>query len=848
MKIELPDLSLVCLVGASGSGKSTFAAKYFRSTEVLSSDAFRGWVADDEADQSATEDAFEALFHLAGVRLKRGRLTVIDATHTRREDRAKAVALARAHHAIPVAIVLAPPADVCLERHAGREDRRFSTRVVRNQHRDVLRSLKHLRREGFRHTWVLKEPETIDAATIARVPLYCRRHQADAGPFDIIGDVHGCMDELRALLATLGYEPHATAGFVHPKGRKAIFLGDLGDRGPDSVGVIETAMAMCDAGQAYAVPGNHDAKLVRALRGRNVRRSHGLDETLTQIDSLPDSRREPFRESATRFLDGLVSHLVLDGGGLVVAHAGLPEAMHGRGSGAVREFCLYGQTTGRVTEEGFPERLDWAANYAGGAAVVHGHVAVSAAVWRNNVLNLDTGCVFGGELSALRWPEREIVQIPAAKTHYDRGGPLPSPFPDDPAGGALPDAADLLGKNGVETELMGRITVRAEQSAAALEVMARHGVDPRWLIHLPPTMSPCAASQLDAFLEHPAEAFSLYASAGVKEVVCEEKHMGSRALLVVCRDADAAAARFNVTDGSIGECWTRTGRRFFNDAEQHSEFLNRVRDAVTTAGLWDELNSDWLCLDAELLPWNLKADSLIRGQFAPTAAAGLAATGAAADALARAIERGVDLAEDADRLRDRHQDLLQYRVALREYVRDLNGLEGVRLAPFHLLAHEGRVNHERPHRWHLDRLDRLCEAGGDLFLRTSRRFLDPADPTAIAEATDWWEAATAAGGEGMVVKPAGFTQRDGRTLLQPGVKVRGREYLRLIYGPHYLAPRNLKRLRDRSLGRKRGLALREFALGIESLTRFVNREPLCRVHPPAFAVLALESEPVDPRL
>ena len=857
MHLELPDLSLVCLVGASGAGKSTFAARHFRDTEVLGSDAFRGRVADDEADQSATADAFDALFHLAGVRLRRGRLTVIDATHTRREDRAKAVALAREHHAIPAAIVLAPPLEVCLERHAGREGRAFHHRVIRNQHRDVLRSLKHLRREGFRHTWVLKEPERIEAATVSRVPLYCRRHMADGGPFDLIGDVHGCMGELRALFLTLGYLDDGDGGFAHPAGRRAIFLGDLCDRGPDSVGVLRTAMAMCERGQAFAVPGNHDVKLLRALRGKEVKRTHGLDATLTQIDALPDDERESFRQAAAAFLDGLISHLVLDGGRLVVAHAGLPEAMHGRGSGAVREFCLYGQTTGRLNGEGFPERLDWAADYAGAAAVVHGHVAVREAVWRNNVLNLDTGCVFGGRLSALRWPEREIVGVPAARVYHGRPGPLPSPYPDDPAGGALPDAADLLGrsfegKTGVETALMGRITIRAEQSAAALEISARHGVDPRWLIHLPPTMSPCATSRRDGFLEHPAEAFSYYAGAGVGEVVCEEKHMGSRAVLVVCRDAATAAERFNVSDGSLGECWTRTGRRFFNDPALHAAFLDRVRDAATAAGLWDELPAGWLCLDAELLPWNLKAESLIREQFAPTAAAGLAGTTAAAEALERAAERGIDLTADAARLRERHADLLNYRAALRHYVAEVDGLGGVRLAPFHLLAHGGAgggsANHERPHRWHLDRLDRLCEAGGDLFLRTGRRFLDPADPAAAAAAAAWWEERTAAGGEGMVVKPAAFTLRDGRKLVQPGVKVRGREYLRLIYGPHYLAPGNLRRLRERSLNRKRGLALREFALGIESLTRFVNREPLRRVHPPAFAVLALESEPVDPRL
>ena len=395
---------------------------------------------------------------------------------------------------------------------------------------------------------------------------------------------------------------------------------------------------------------------------------------------------------------------------------------------------------------------------------------------------------------------------------------------------------------------MGRITIRAEQSAAALEVMARHCVDPRWLIHLPPTMSPCATSRRDDHLEHPAEAFAYFAAADVREVVCEEKHMGSRAVLVVCRDATAAAERFGVTDGGVGECWTRTGRRFFNDPALHARFLDRVRAAVDAAGLWEALDTNWLCLDAELLPWNLKADGLIREQFAPTAAAGLSATRAAAEALERAAARGLDLAADAARLRDRHGDLLRYREALGQYVEDVRDLDGVRLAAFHVLAHEGRPNAGRPHAWHLDQIGKLCAADPDLFLATRHRFLDPADEPAIAEATAWWKELTAAGGEGMVVKPAGFTERSGRKLVQPGVKVRGREYLRLIYGPHYLAPEHLKRLKERSLNRKRGLALREFALGVESLTRFANREPLRRVHPPVLAVLALESEPVDPRL
>ena len=853
MHIALPDLSLVVLVGASGAGKSTFAAKHFLPTEVLSSDTLRGWVSDDPADQSATADAFVALHHLARTRLRRGRLTVVDATNVRAEDRRDYVRIAREFHALPVAIVLKTPPDVCRDRNAARGDRAFGYDVVRKQAEQVRRGLKGLRREGFRHVWTLGGVEAVDAATVTRQPLWCRAYVDDAGPFDLIGDVHGCVDELRTLLGRLGYTPDRAGGFTPPAGRKAVFVGDLVDRGPDSVGVLRTVMTMCEAGDAYCVPGNHDVKLMRALRGKDVRRTHGLGETLAQIDALPDGERGRFSDEVAGFIDGLVSHLVLDGGRLVVAHAGLPESMQGRGSGRVREFCLYGDTTGSQTPEGLPERLDWAADYAGEAAVVHGHVAVSEAVWRNNVLDLDTGCVFGGKLSALRWPERDVVQVPAVRTYHEPPVPLAHPVPElrgDPS--ELPDLDTLLGKRGVETELMGRVTLRATQTAAALEVVSRFAVDPRWLVHLPPTMSPCETAKEDRdggpFLEHPAEAFAHYRKAGVREVVCEEKHMGSRAILAVCRDADAARNAFHVDDGTPGECWTRTGRRFFPDGAMHAAVLDRVRAAVTDAGLWDELETDWVCLDAEILPWNAKAGALVREQYAPVAAAGLPATDAAVRLLGDGVARGLDLADDRERMTGRHADLVDYRAAYRRYCGPVGSVDDLRVAPFHLLAAAGRVFHDRPHAWHLDRLDRLAAADPSFFLVTERRFVDTGDHAQVAAATDWWSEKTAAGGEGMVVKPAGYTVRAKRGLVQPGVKCRGREYLRIIYGPHYTDPANLSRLRNRSLGRKRGLALREYALGIESLRRFTAGEGVRRYHPCVFGVLALESEPVDPRL
>jgi polynucleotide kinase-phosphatase len=411
------------------------------------------------------------------------------------------------------------------------------------------------------------------------------------------------------------------------------------------------------------------------------------------------------------------------------------------------------------------------------------------------------------------------------------------------------DLDDVLGRRVVETRHLGRIGVQEENAAAALEVMSRFAVDPRWLVYLPPTMAPCATSARPDCLEYPAEAFDAYRAEGVERVVCEEKHMGSRAVVLVTRSAEAARARFGVPDGGTGAVYTRTGRPFFDTPERTEELLARVRSAADVAGLWDELGTDWLLLDAELLPWSAKAMGLLRDQYAAVGAAARSSLTLAASLLAAASARGVDVGELAGRQRARLADAEAFTEAYGRYCWPTEGLGGIRLAPFQILASEGEVHAvTKDHGWHLAVIDRLAAADPEFFRRTDRRILDLGDEAAVAEATAWWTELTGAGGEGMVVKPyAGFLARE-RGVVQPGVKCRGPEYLRIIYGPEYLAPENLARLRNRGLGRKRSLASGEYALGLESLERFVAGEPLWRVHEAVFAVLALESEPVDPRL
>ncbi|MGX2993954.1 polynucleotide kinase-phosphatase [Streptomyces sp. JNUCC 64] len=837
--LGVTDLSLIVLIGATGSGKSTFARTHFRPTEVLSSDVCRGLVSDDENDQSASGDAFDVLRYIAGKRLAAGRRTVIDATNTHADARGQFVRLAREHDVLPIAIVLDVPEAECARRNAARPDRAgMHPRVIARHQRELRRSLRGLEREGFRKVHVLRGTEAVDSARIVIEKRYNDLGHL-TGPFDLIGDVHGCSRELETLLTRLGY-----ADGVHPDGRTAVFVGDLVDRGPDSPGVLRRVMGMVATGNALCVPGNHENKLGRWLKGRTVRLTHGLAETAAQLGA----ESEEFRAEVAAFVDGLVSHYVLDGGKLVVSHAGLPEKYHGRTSGRVRTHALYGDTTGETDEFGLPVRYPWAEDYRGAAAVVYGHTPTPEARWLNNTLCLDTGCVFGGKLTALRYPEREIVDVPAERVWYEPVRPLTTDAPGGREGRPLA-LTDVRGRRGVETRHGGRITVREENAAAALEVVSRFAVDPRLMPYLPPTMAPTATSALDGHLEHPAEAFAQYAGDGVTRVLCEEKHMGSRAVALVCRDADAARERFGV-DGPTGSLYTRTGRPFFDDPATTEEVLGRVRAAATSAGLWDSLDTDWLLLDAELMPWSLKARGLLRTQYAAVGAAAGAVLPGAVAALEAAAKRGAPVGDLLDRQRGRAEDTTAFTEAYRRYCWTTDGLDGVRLAPFQFLAVRGRSLAGLPHDEQLALVDRLVEHDPTGLLAPTRRLLvDPGDEASVRAGTDWWRELTDAGGEGMVVKPLGALVLDKRNrLVQPGVKCRGREYLRIVYGPEYTRPDNLARLRSRHLGHKRSLAQREYALGLEALDRLAAGEPLWRVHEAVFAVLALESEPVDPRL
>ena len=849
-KISIPDFALVVLVGATGSGKSSFARKHFLETEIVSSDACRAIVSDDESDLSATGDAFDLLNYTASIRLKRRLMTVIDATSVKREDRARLVQLARKYHALPVALVLDIDPKTCNERNQNRPNRDFGEHVARNHAKALRRGVRGLQKEGFRQVQIMKSPEEVDAMGITREPLWTD-NRADHGPFDIIGDIHGCFDELTELLGNLGYviDPFEVGAedlirARHPEGRTAFFVGDITDRGPRNLDALRLVMGMCDEGSGRCVIGNHDFKLNKWLKGRNVTQAHGLDLTVAELEKTSDA----FRKQVSDFIWDLRSHAWLADGKLVIAHAGLKEEMHGRGSGHVRNFAMFGETTGEVDEFGLPVRLEWARDYRGKADVVFGHTPMAEAEWLNHTMCIDTGCVFGGKLTALRWPERETVSVPA-KTQYA----IPAkPLDVDQSLSAQQDHDRLLyfddyaTKMRIETRFKSTLQIPEENSLAALEVMSRFAVDPRWLIYLPPTMAACPTASEGPFLEHPDQAMDHFASRGVTDLVVEEKHMGSRALLVVAKDADAAQIRFGVEDGKTGVIYTRTGRPFFKDEAEEAAVVARIGRAMQSAGLWEELQTDWVLLDAELMPWSAKAQDLLKRQYLPT----VAAAKSSASALMEVIGKTTKI-EGLEALRARAE--IQFTNAalmgqtIDGYCWAANSIEDYRIAPFHILATEGKVHAYQPHTWHMETLGKLADA--DPILQTTGWNRVDLNSAADREAiVSWWMKHTSDGGEGLVFKPNAFTLRGDKGLIQPAMKVRGRDYLRIIYGPDYDLPENIERLRKRGLGRKFSLAEREFKLGFEGLHRFVEGLPLSKVHECALAVLALESEPVDPRL
>ncbi len=431
--LTYPPVAVLMLVGPSGAGKSTFAATHFLPTEVLASDEFRARVADDASAQHATEDAFALLHFTLDLRLKHRRFTVVDSTALKPSARAQIVEAANKRYVPVYALVLDVPLDECIRRDARRTDRTVGEKVIVRQYITFEQARRDLQKDKSLAGVQVLTPETVHHAQIVR-----GASAVGGSRFDIIGDVHGCYAELCDLLSDLRYEWSNKDGLPrHPEGRIPVFVGDLADRGPDSPAVLKLACRLVAAGLALFAPGNHDDKLFRFLKGANVTRTHGLDLTIAQWDALPEAERNTLTTDILTYLATAPTHLVLDDGKLVVAHAGIRDEWIGQHHASVKSFTLYGDVRGFEPGTNKPIRHDWASEYVGQAFIAYGHTPSPVLNWQtdeatgrryvrlpitNGTVNLDTGCVFGGALTALRYPEHELYSVPARAVYAEHEG------------------------------------------------------------------------------------------------------------------------------------------------------------------------------------------------------------------------------------------------------------------------------------------------------------------------------------------------------------------------------------------------------------------------------------------
>ncbi len=594
MTLVIPEFALIILIGTTGSGKTTFAKRHFKSSEILSSSHLRALIAGREDAIEVAAEAFELLLSIAGKRLARRLLTVIDASNLLPEVRKALLALAKDWDVMPIALVFAPPEPV----RNSTLSHRYGPALLSHQRLQFQQTMRLLPYENFACIHVFENYEASENETVRRRPLGCDRHDL-SGPFDIIGDVHGCWEELIELFDCLGYtftSKNGSLRVVPPNGRKALFLGDLIDRGPGSLESLLCAIEMVKHGDALMLPGNHEEKLIRHLSGKKVTPDHGFQETMQALEeSSPELQQE-----LLHFLKALPSHYVLDQGRLVAAHAGMKERYQGRDSGRVRAFALYGATTGERDEFGLPIRSNWALDYWGRALVVYGHTPVRQPLWLNRSVNIDTGCVFGGSLSALRYPELTIVSVPA-KQVYTQPKKFLEISEDESASQQERDLIDPIDPTLPADTLIGPLFCNPGNIDFPLEALGSSPLDLQALSSLPIKYSHFATGH-----EALKEAFDYYLSHGIKRLYCRQRMGGLQVLILLCRNERIAKKRFHLYSPTIGICYNQQLQEPFLPYHLLGiQFFERLHEAVSRAYLWERLETSWLLLEGELFPLSM---------------------------------------------------------------------------------------------------------------------------------------------------------------------------------------------------------------------------------------------------
>lgn len=864
MNIRLPYAGIVLLVGPSNSGKTTLLKQLVNNgqilpSEIVSSDECRVLVSDvefidwtqrpnDEAEglfdayQKISAEAFKLMDTMIETRCRLNKLTFVDATHLYSDDRKKYISIANKHHVPIVSIVLDVDQTVLLERDRNRENPRGSRRI-KQQYQVFKREKRFMKKEGYDKTYFLSDTDQVEIFRENTNPV----HLDVGNGIDIIGDIHGCYNELIQVLQKLGYMKNDEDYYVHPEGRKFLSLGDIMSRGPKSLQTMEFFLRHVEKGLAYMIDSNHGWKIARWLDGRKVMLNYGdelVEEEFIQFEEAYGiEKAEQLKHKLKQFLLAAPSHYVLTKNGvptLVCAHAGIKDEFIGKQSAHISDFCRYGDNEG-LDETGKPIRKDWTIHHKTKTLIVWGHDPKPKPLIMNNTVNIDQGVVFGGALTAYRYPEREFVSVQAEKDYSEgKSNPLMELKKKrlNP-----PNIAKFLNGYSVLTETFGEIKIPKEYAIPSIDLVSHFTVPIEEMIYIPPTMSPTPKpSALDDYLEHPKEAIDYYRSMGIERMVAEKKHMGSRGILFLFKDKDAGFKY--VGRETLGVIYTRTGRKFF-DEETEAKILSKINKALTSKDYFHQYGTEFVLLDAEIMPWNLKAKELISSLYAHVSENAILDRRLLKSKIERAVGQNEELVKWLEEYKDKLANAHVFKEVFQKYCWEINEIDEIQIAPFHLLAHSNETFFHKPHTWHMEKNKEFASMD-NLFIETEYMVIE--DEASEKEVINWWNTITKDGHEGIVIKPEPFIAKSKGKLVQPAIKVRGRKYLHIIYGMDYLDQENLNRLKKRNVGKKQKLALREFALGIEGIQRFVNGESIERVHECVLGTLSMESDRVDPRL
>lgn len=862
MQIQLPYAGTVLLIGPSNSGKTTFIKQLINNktilpSEVVSSDDFRVLVGDgefidwrnkpkEEADvlfdeyQQISKEAFSLMDAAVESRSRLNKLTFIDATHLHPDDRKKYVSLANKHHLPIIAIVFDIPEETLLERDEQREHPRGKRRI-KQQYQVFKREKRVIKTEGYDATYLIKHTDFNVVRTENPIEIDVQNG------IDVIGDIHGCFDEMIILLEKLGYQPNQDGFYIHPQGRKFVSLGDVMSRGPHSLDTMIFIMKHVKNNLAYMIDSNHGWKIARWLDGRKVVLNHGDEKVAEEFRRFEETEGKEqtgiLKSELKEFLLQAPSHYVFTNNGIsvfVCAHAGIKDEFIGKQSDQISDFCRYGDTDG-VDSNGKPLRKDWLIHHQTSTFIVWGHDPKPQPLLINNTLNIDQGVVFGGKLTAFRYPEKEITSV-SAKMDYSNS--IDNPLKEweqkrlDP-----PNIEKFINGYTVRTEVFGDVKVPKNVVKPAIDTISHFTIPIEQLVYIPPTMSPTPrASSVQTYLEHPKDAISYYRDHGIETMVAEKKHMGSRGILLLFKNEETAEKYVGIK--TLGTIYTRTGRLFF-EKDREKRILTVLNKDLHADNYFTKYDTDFILLDAEIMPWNLKAKELISKQYAHVAENAILDRENLKGKLKAASFQSDIVKSWLEEYEQKLNRALIFKDVFQKYCWDIEDVEKIQIAPFHVLAHSKETFFDKSHVWHME-MNRAFAKLSQFFVETEYKVIT--DEASEEEVVQWWLDMTSEGHEGIVIKPETFISKHNGKLLQPAIKVRGQKYLSIIYGMDYLQPENLIRLKERNTNKKQKLALKEFALGVEGLQRYINGQSIENVHECVLATLAMESDPVDPRL